>query len=369
MTTNQDGTTKTASYEGCGCTGGDVVTLTDEVGRRQKVYTDELGRSVKMEVLNPNDTIYVTTAKTYNARDQLLLVRQYQGDTTSNIYQDTTLSYDGYGRLASEHHPEQESGYSTTFSYNSDDSLLSSTDARGAATTYSYNGRHLVTGINYAAPAGILVPASVAFAYDAAGNRSSMTDGLGSVSYEYDELSLMRSESRRLNDLPSAPVPNNAYTISYTYNLVGALLSITDPFGKQVSYTRDATGKLQTLSRPGNAGTPETMSSIQYRAWGKPKQVMLSGNSQATTVSFNHDLRMGVSRFQVTPQGGGTTLGAQYSRYADGQVSYAQDLADPQFDRAYSYDQQLGRVTQGPFRCRGAWHWSGGWTIQTNLWL
>jgi hypothetical protein len=30
VTTQQDGTTRTASYEGCGCAGGDVVTLQDE---------------------------------------------------------------------------------------------------------------------------------------------------------------------------------------------------------------------------------------------------------------------------------------------------------------------------------------------------
>src|SRR5207302_3054860 len=34
---NQDGTYKEASYSGCGCAGGEVVTLSDEDGRRHKV--------------------------------------------------------------------------------------------------------------------------------------------------------------------------------------------------------------------------------------------------------------------------------------------------------------------------------------------
>ena len=346
VTTNADGTTKQVSYAGCGCAGGEVLTLTDEVGRRQKIYMDVLGRQIKGEVLNGSD-VYSTTLSTYNVLDQVTSLTQYQGDTSSGIYQSTTMSYDGYGRLISQHDPEQAPGQNTTFSYNADGQQLTSTDARGATTTYSYNARHLVSGIVYSAPAGVHVPGNVTFTYDGAGNRTGMTDGLGSASYQYDQLSRMTSETRRLNDLPSAPVPNNAYTISYSYNLAGALLTIADPFGKQVSYTRDSVDRLNSLSRPGYGGNPDTMSGVQYRAWGKPKQVILSGNGQATTVSYEHDSRMAPSRFQVTPQNGGTTYGAQYQRYADGQVSYAQDLADPKFDRAYSYDQQMGRVTQG----------------------
>jgi len=34
-----DGTTKYAEYNGCGCAGGEVVTLTDEA-QKQKVYSD-----------------------------------------------------------------------------------------------------------------------------------------------------------------------------------------------------------------------------------------------------------------------------------------------------------------------------------------
>lgn len=346
ITTNPDATNKQVGYAGCGCAGGEVVTLTDEVGRKQKVYSDILGRNARVEVLNSDGSVYATTVNTYNIRDQVTLVRQYQGEASSSVYQDITMNYDGYGRLSSQHEPEQALSHNTVFTYNADDTLLTSTDGRGATTTYAYNARHLVTGISYTAPSGILVPGAVTFSYDSAGNRTAMSDGLGSASYKYDQLSRLTSESRRLTALPNAPVPNNEYTISYSYNLARALLSVTDPFGKQVSYTRDVTGRLSSVSRPGYAGLPETMTSVQYRAWGRPKQVTISGNSQSSIVSYNHDSRLAVGRFQVTPLNGGTTRGAEYSRYADGQVSYAQDLSDPKFDRSYSYDQQMGRVTQ-----------------------
>lgn len=74
-------TTKVASYSGCGCTGGEVMTLTDEVGRRQKVYSDVLGRTAKTEVLNWNGTVYSYITSTYDARDQATVVRQYDAAT------------------------------------------------------------------------------------------------------------------------------------------------------------------------------------------------------------------------------------------------------------------------------------------------
>src|SRR6266446_1555372 len=109
-TIHPDGAIKYASYDGCGCAGGEVVTLTDEMGREQKVYPDVLGRVAKTEILqtiNNVTSVYATTANSYNARDQVTLSRQFQGNDQSSVYQDTTMSYDGYGRLQTKHLPEQ----------------------------------------------------------------------------------------------------------------------------------------------------------------------------------------------------------------------------------------------------------------------
>lgn len=93
------------------------------------------------------------------------------------------MTYDGYGRLKTRHVPEQNAGTATTWDYNPDDTIQKVTDARGASQTLSYNNRHLVTGITYSAPSGIPVPGAASFSYDAAGNRTSMADGTGSLTY------------------------------------------------------------------------------------------------------------------------------------------------------------------------------------------
>src|SRR5438034_2168167 len=116
------------------------------------------------------------------------------------------------------------------------------TDARGAKSSFDYNGRHLLTSIAYGL-SGVLQgqnvagTANVSYGYDAAGNRTSMSDGLGSVSYGYDQLSRMTSESRTFAGF------GGPYSLTYQYNLAGELTSITNPFTVSVSYGYDKTGR------------------------------------------------------------------------------------------------------------------------------
>ncbi len=221
ITTNPDGKTKEASYAGCGCAGGEVVTLTDEgtlvsnaeKKRQQKIYSDVLGRTWKTEIRNwdgsgPNgtgddSTVYSTSVTTFNARDQVTQIRQYAGAEGSGAYQDTTMTYDGYGRLKTRHLPEQQvdpnnpnSTDRTTWTYNPDDTLDNVKDARGAITTFGYVGtnRHLVKSVTHTISGGPTLSAT--FNYDAVGNRTSMTDGLGSATYIRNQLSQLTVETR-----------------------------------------------------------------------------------------------------------------------------------------------------------------------------
>ncbi len=196
---------------------GEVVTLTDEgtgvapniKQRQQKIYSDALGRIWKTEILNwdgpgPNGTggsVYSAIVNTYNARDQITQVREYVGDEGSGTYQDTTMTYDSFVRLKNRRVPEQNDGTATVWTYNADDTINSITDARGASQTFAYNDRHLTTGITYAVPggSGISVPASVEFAYDAVGNRTQMTDGLGSLAYLRNNLSRLTAGDKEFH--------------------------------------------------------------------------------------------------------------------------------------------------------------------------
>ncbi len=355
VTTNTDGTQKYASYSACGCAGGEVVTLTDEVGRQQKVYSEVLGRTAKTEVLNWDGSVYSTTANTFNARDQVTQVRQFQGSDTSSVYQDTTITFDGYGRLQTKHVPEQNAGTATVYAYNSDDTVSSVTDARGASATYTYNNRHLATGISYSAPAGITPTSNVSFAYDAVGNRTSMTDGTGTQSYAYDQLSRMTSETRVINGV------TGSFTIGYSYSLSGELKSLTDPQGRTTNYDYDSVGRLANVTGAGYNNASQFANGFEYRAWGAPKHYNIgfdwwNGTSSLTPTDLSYNSRLQLTHFKLThptPEAA-PIYESDYQYYLDGRPKFIADKrawgSPPtenmhQFDRAYSYDH-AGRMTQ-----------------------
>jgi len=365
ITSNPDGTTKEVSYSGCGCAGGAVATLTDEgtidVGvakrRQQKVYSDALGRAVKTETLNwLGGTVYSTTVNTYNARDQITQVRQYSGAQTSNTYQDTTMTYDGYGRLQTKHVPEENAGTATTWTYNADDSVNTVTDARAAVTTLGYAGtnRGLLKTVTHSLSGSPTI--NVSYTYDAVGNRTSMSDSLGTVTYSYDQLSRMTSETRFSGI--------GTFTLNYSYNLAGQLASYSS-FGNSISYTRDATGRLTAVSGSPFGGVTQYVSNIKYRAWGARRELTYGNNHTGTT---QYNSRLLPSSYSLT-----NAMTRNYSYFADGRLKTSSLVEDGGFNRAYEYDlagrlksdsttnnfaQNLSYDVWGNATQSNGWHWS-----------
>lgn len=325
LTTNPDGYTTEVTYGGCGCAGGDVVTIRDERGRRRRLTTDGLGRLKQVEELNWNQTVYSTTTYTYNARNQLKQINQ-AGQTPR------TLEYDGLGRLWRRTTPEQGL---TTYSYNRDDTLNTITDARGATQTFTYNNRHLVLSITYGGAGGA---PTVSYTYDAVGNRTSMTDGYGQKTYAYNRLSQLTSETRTFTALGGA-----SFTLGYEYNLGGALKKITSPWGEQISYARDHAGVVTGITSTGYGSVSTYASNLQYPAFGGLRAMTYGTTGQnGRQLSVGYDNRMRVTSWNVAG-----VLGWNYF-YNDfgentGRVTYAQNLYDSTLDRSYDYDH-VGRL-------------------------
>jgi len=337
VTTNQDGTTSTASYTGCGCAGGEVVTLTDEgtidagvaKKRQHKTYSDVLGRTVKTEILTwEGGSVYSATVNTYSVLDQVVQVRQYAGAEGSGMFQDTTSTYDGYGRLKTQHVPEQDAGVSTTWDYNADDTIQKVTDARGATATYSYNNRHQQLGIAYAAPSPIPGTPTTSFTYDAAGNRTSMTDASGSTTYQYSQLSKLVSEVKTITGLATN------YSISYEYTLAGNLKSVTDPVNHKITYGYDRAGRLDTMVGT-NYPVTTLIQDIAYRAWNSPRQISF-GN--ARTLNFDYNNRLSVSHLEMPATTFPEVIKKDYEYYNDQRLKYVKDYIDPRYDRGFNYD-------------------------------
>ena len=349
------------SYEGCGCAGGQITTIEGELvprddisgtGRRkQKIYEDILGRTWKTETFEwDGTTIYSTIASTFNGRDQVALSRHFAGDVTSSTYQDTTASFDGFGRLMTSHRPEQRDDNDnlkyTTHNYNPDGSISSVTDGRGATTNFEYNSRGLLANKSWTVPAGssIVISPAVEFNYDATGNRLGMTDGQGRVDYEYDQLSRMTGEKREFNHtVVNAPLPSNGFRLSYTYDLTDQLKSITDPFGSTISYDQDRRGRLIHVSGTSYGGTMNYAANAQYRAWSGLKKLEY-GDNRKMEVDFNK--RQQAISYDLSDLSGNTRyIQRTYEHYSDGRLRSADNPVDQKWDRWNRYDH-IGRIKE-----------------------
>src|SRR5215207_95012 len=148
-------------------------------------------------------------------------------------------------------------------------------------TSVSYDLSGVLPGQNVATTAG------ASYTYDAAGHRTSMTDGSGSSTYHYNNLSQMDWEQRTFTNL-------GTYQLSYGYNPGGELQSITYPsqFGAvSVSYAYDKAGRLNAVNGSGYGGVAYYANSITYRAFGVVKG-MNYVDTKALSTAYDRRLRM-----------------------------------------------------------------------------
>jgi len=270
-------------YEGCGCAGSDITEFQSEIvthdgnatGRRKsRVYRDVFGREIKSEILAWDGNVYSTQTNSYTVLDQTTNISNQAG--TSGTQQNTVMTYDSYGRMQTRQLPiylgtPQSSTPYTSYEYYDDGTLKKETDPRLATATYNYNNRGLVTSVSYNSPDSNVIPnrPSAAFMYDELGNRLTMSDGAGNVSYGYDSLGRMTSESRQFT---MSDAPSGSFTVNYNYGLAGQLKMVKDPFNDQINYDHDKTGRLTSVTGAAPfGGVTNYLSGVQYRAWGALK--------------------------------------------------------------------------------------------------
>lgn len=263
--TDGNGNTLTHAYD----TAGNLTTLTDGLGNvtsyaydalnRRTAETDPLGNTMQYEydasgnLTNRTDANGVVIHYEFDALNRLIAVVQnhrpgVQPDAQTNVRvsyaydamgnrmavtdangHTTTYQYDNLNRLVQKTDPLD---HSWLFAYDALGNRTSTTDANGQTTLYSYDAARQMTGIDYPAP-----EADVTFTYSLTGQRVSMTDGLGTTSWIYDDLDRLIS----VTDAFGA-------TIGYGYDPAGNRTSLTYADGRQVFYAYDAGNRMVSLT-------------------------------------------------------------------------------------------------------------------------
>lgn len=274
-TTDPDGSQTSITYDDW------TVKTTDAKQQVKKRTSDALGRLVQVQEFlgtGTNATLYATTTYAYDSRDNLVLLTDAVGNTT-------TLQYDSLNRKISMTDPDMGTW---TYAYDDVDKLAAQTDARSVSILFTYDALNRQTRKDYLIPPNINVPTNqppVIYTYDnplkqfSKGKLTEITDASGSSSFAYDTLGRLVTEQKT--------VDGTTYTIQRAYDLLGRLTTLTYPNNDVAAYTYNDQGGIQTITLQSPAQPVQPIiNSVDYNAAGQITK-MVYGNGVTTDYTYN----------------------------------------------------------------------------------
>ena len=311
---------------------GNPVHSSDAAGIQRKRGYDALHRLVStIDNYNGTDTATKDTqsVSSYDASDHLEGVGDPDGLNT--IY-----SYNGLDDLKSVQSPDTGT---TSYIYDAAGNITQRTDAKGVASTSTYDALNRRTATTYSDTS-----LNVAYLYDEPnsttgcansypiGRLTRIVESAVTTTYCYDS---------RGNVLQKRQTQGSQIdTISYSYSLAGRLVSTLTPSGTSVQYVRDVLGRISGVtvlpSGVTGAGAGNVVSNITYLPFGPVTSYTL-GNGQ--TITRTYDANYAVTDV-VSP-----VLNLHFVRDAMGNVAALGNSrgASPAIE-TYSYDP-LYRLT------------------------
>lgn len=327
-----------------------VTTTTDQAGNQRRYTYNILGQLTQVEEPNPTlATAAVTTYKYY------VFGPVYQSSQSS---QTRTWVYNWLGQMTSQTLPESGT---TSFTYDSAGRLGTKTDARSIVTTMAYDYANRLTQRSYSDSTP-----TVTFTYDGStsaekGLRTGMSDGLGSVTYNYDARDRLTSEARSLTGI------SGTFSTSYGYNIKGDVTQMTYPSGRVINFGYATSGGCcnSRLSSVDDGTTGLTLlDSIAFNAAGGVTSETLNPGSSAITESFTYNNRLQLTQIQAL-KSSTTVMDFSYdygsSATNTGRVLSRTDAIQSEHSASYVYDS-IYRLQQAYAAGAGS-AWSVAWTF------
>ena len=266
----------------------DLLESIDAAGSITDLVFDALGNLTDEEDPNGNDTgnDYDPLNRLVSTLDALSGVTDYAYDINDNLTSveapngaTTTYVYDDLGNLLSLTSPDTGT---TTYTYDDADNRVSQTDANSVTVNYTYDELNRLTGIDY--PGSSL---DVTLTYDEGsahkGRLTTMADGSGTTTFEYDVFGNLVEESRTIG--------SNTHVTAYAYDEADLVTSITYPSGRTVDYTRNVLGQVASVDTTYAASTTTVADDIEYEPLG-PLKGLTFGNSLVLARTFDQQYRL-----------------------------------------------------------------------------
>jgi RHS repeat-associated protein len=331
---------------------GRTTTYTYDANRNRKSVTDANGHVTTFTSDADNETTVVTRP------DGSTQKTAYDGDGNAVSQVDglgntTTYTFDALNRVASVKDPLNRA---TTHTYDGAGNPKTIVDTQSQTTSYGYDAANRLTSITYSDGK----TPNVSLAYDADGQRTSMTDGTGTSTYTYDSLRRLTSSvtgaggqvtyGYDLRGLVTSLVyPGGMHTVTRGYDNAGRLTSVTDWLAHTTTFTYDADSNLRGQAYPNATQAARTYDAADQLASIGDKQ----GTNTFLSISYQRD---GIG--QITQESDTKDTYDANDRqvgWANAQPAYAYDAADrltQRFGKTLTYDaaselQKLGSIQYG----------------------
>jgi RHS repeat-associated protein len=277
------------------------------------------------------------TSVTDGANNTTLYGYDAAGDPTSTTYPDgtqTTATFDEAGRQTGTADLNASGTVlrSASAAYNGDGDLVSSTDYRGNASTFSYSATGMLT--QEVQPVSPTSSITTSFGYDPAGNQTLYTDGNNHQWWTtYTSWNQPASEVEPATAQYSTAADS---TFTDSYDADGRPVTQVQPGGTTVTDSYDSMSRLSGQSGSGASAATATRS-FQYDMAGDmtSASTTAAGSQAATSESFSYDDR----GLPLTATG--TAGSSSFSYNGDGQVT---SVADAAGTTGYTYDT-AGRLS------------------------
>ncbi|MBQ7888382.1 MAG: AHH domain-containing protein [Erysipelotrichaceae bacterium] len=225
-------------------------------------YDGNLNLTSETKYLNEVKTISIVNSYTYNSLNQMLTSTDGEDNTT-------TYTYDIFGNVASIKDAEN---YTETYTYNTLNQIWKTYDKNNRYTVYSYYPGNLVKSV-------LGWDTGTIYTYDSLYRLDTATDlRNNSTSYDYDSLGRLSSVTNALNQVAS-----------YTYDGENQLETMTQPNGTVTTHEYDSHGNI-VQTTVSNA-TTSRFSITQYDSRGNViKEVNGAGNVTLYEYDGNNQL-------------------------------------------------------------------------------
>jgi RHS repeat-associated protein len=227
---------------------------------------DELGRRI-----SETDASNRTKRYGYDVLGRLRHVIDYAGQATRFDYDElgnqlsqtdannraTSYTYDNAGRRLTRTLPL---GQQELLGYDDAGNLASRKDFNGRVTTFGYDA---MNRLRYRVPDSSLSEPTIEFTYNANGQRETMRDATGTTVYGYDGRGQLSAKQTPFGTLSYGYYPNgslkqmwssnaNGVNVSYGYDTLKRLQTVTDANLGNTNYTYDEVGNLKSVAYPNN---------------------------------------------------------------------------------------------------------------------